>query len=498
MAKQLLSLLMCLCLIVGYSYKEPVHATGVELVFGGLAAGATGAAATPVVGGLLVAGALTAAGIGVSALVHGESYQDACVRVWNNVKAKAAPGILFAGIAAKPVIQYKDYAMTAILAGWQAVTGDRLNYEKMQLLPATSIAGTITAVDLFTKFGFSNYWIQFPSYTKPADVTMVDTQISIDVSTITTPRVFPLTNNKYVIVSNFYDSESKVFRPTFSIITSTSVPILPTNWHEAVAPSTSRTEAFTSQFPKILFLSAALATGGTWFGFMSYNTATSQAVLALRQDPAVRVGNWSIGEDVINLADKMWYAKEMSVMNNSISELLSRLIGLQKQISDGICVYPKVGVGTNPTVQDYDDTRYRDQTDVLDLPKDVVTPDDRVKDEATNTDRDTTLPSNPPGNPPKPSGLPDISLPTLITRKFPFSIPWDLAAIVGTFYPVDRKAPYFEIPLENSRLGIHEKIIIDLSNFEPVANVARWFEFIGYALGLILITRKIIGAGGSD
>ena len=168
----------------------------------------------------------------------------------------------------------------------------------------------------------------------------------------------------------------------------------------------------------------------------------------------------------------------------SVVEALKEKVGVTAD--DGTVTIPLINTGSKTDI----DVDNRTQTQEKTVGAEVATEADKAASEAANEGHDTSTP--------KPGALPDIKVPSAITKKFPFSLPWDFARVLGAFYPTERKAPYFEIPIVNERLGIHEKIVIDLSQFDGLAEIARWFEFLGYALALILLTRKLANVGGGD
>lgn len=93
--------------------------------------------------------------------------------------------------------------------------------------------------------------------------------------------------------------------------------------------------------------------------------------------------------------------------------------------------------------------------------------------------------------------LPDFSLPDLdidwsisgLTEKFPFSIPFDLLAFF-TVLNAEPETPEIEATIP---LGLWEwEIDWDLHNFDTLAALLRNLEFIGFCIGLALITRNII------
>lgn len=80
-----------------------------------------------------------------------------------------------------------------------------------------------------------------------------------------------------------------------------------------------------------------------------------------------------------------------------------------------------------------------------------------------------------------------------LTRKFPFSIPWDLKNAV-TSLVAERKCPRFEIDFDSAHFVGGGKVVLDFEQFEVWAKIIRWGELIAFNIVLIKITRKIIGA----
>lgn len=81
--------------------------------------------------------------------------------------------------------------------------------------------------------------------------------------------------------------------------------------------------------------------------------------------------------------------------------------------------------------------------------------------------------------------LPDLS------NLFPFCIPKDLSNILGMFQG-EPKAPEFDwvfLNADGSEITQH----FDLSDFEPVAKVVRSGEVVLFAVGLAMVTRKLLG-----
>ncbi|MGI5984214.1 MAG: hypothetical protein ACOX7O_00005 [Oscillospiraceae bacterium] len=86
-------------------------------------------------------------------------------------------------------------------------------------------------------------------------------------------------------------------------------------------------------------------------------------------------------------------------------------------------------------------------------------------------------------------------LPTSISDKFPFCVPFDLIALVQALNapPV---APKFTIPLKFPIINYSDNIVLDFSgsDWNKVGSVIRWGNTLIFLAGLILITRKVIQA----
>lgn len=88
------------------------------------------------------------------------------------------------------------------------------------------------------------------------------------------------------------------------------------------------------------------------------------------------------------------------------------------------------------------------------------------------------------------SGLSDTV--NVATKKFPFSIPWDLAFLVSVLADTP-EVPVFEIPFQLPSYGIDEKIVIDFTRFSAISEISRFLLTLIYTVGLLKFTNKIIG-----
>lgn len=80
---------------------------------------------------------------------------------------------------------------------------------------------------------------------------------------------------------------------------------------------------------------------------------------------------------------------------------------------------------------------------------------------------------------------------------FPFSIPWDLMAILALF-SAEAQAPVFDIPVNIPQLGVEHTIHVDLSDFESVSVICRAFLSVSFAVGLMYLTIRITGGKDDD
>ena len=101
----------------------------------------------------------------------------------------------------------------------------------------------------------------------------------------------------------------------------------------------------------------------------------------------------------------------------------------------------------------------------------------------------------PPGESETPGegGEPPDNAPFLadLSSLFPFCVPFDLIRLFKVLQSAPQ-APYWEIPLDVPSIGLHYEFVIDMSQFDTLAQIFRVCETIGFICGLILITRKLI------
>lgn len=102
------------------------------------------------------------------------------------------------------------------------------------------------------------------------------------------------------------------------------------------------------------------------------------------------------------------------------------------------------------------------------------------------TDADITT-----DNPQYDEDLNRMKAPNILLQKFPFCIPYDIYNAFAMLASPPA-TPYFEIPINIERLGVHEKIVIDFEQFKTIAAISRWMLSALFILLLILTTRRVI------
>ena len=85
----------------------------------------------------------------------------------------------------------------------------------------------------------------------------------------------------------------------------------------------------------------------------------------------------------------------------------------------------------------------------------------------------------------------DYKIKPAVIDKFPFCVPWDIIKCFSLLGQ-DSEVPKFKYRFYIKSLKIDETIVIDLKDFEPVAEVSRFFFRIIFIFGLVLITRNQI------
>ncbi|MBO4905163.1 MAG: hypothetical protein J5367_08055 [Lachnospiraceae bacterium] len=78
-----------------------------------------------------------------------------------------------------------------------------------------------------------------------------------------------------------------------------------------------------------------------------------------------------------------------------------------------------------------------------------------------------------------------------LTMKFPFCLPWDMMLILNALKSVP-ETPVFEIPFSIPSWGVDTTFTLDLSDFQTLSNIAKWFFDILYGFAITKLTLKIL------
>lgn len=79
-----------------------------------------------------------------------------------------------------------------------------------------------------------------------------------------------------------------------------------------------------------------------------------------------------------------------------------------------------------------------------------------------------------------------------IKEVFPFCIPWDISNSFKTLV-APKKSPVFDINFDSKYFTGGGSIQIDLTQFESMAKIFRFFILLTFSVCIVLITRKVIG-----
>lgn len=79
----------------------------------------------------------------------------------------------------------------------------------------------------------------------------------------------------------------------------------------------------------------------------------------------------------------------------------------------------------------------------------------------------------------------------LMTKKFPFSAPWDLFFLIS-FFSAEPEVPYFEIPFCIPYYDFEYTFVIDFKDYQWLSDVIRPILLMVYAVGLLSKTPSIL------
>lgn len=185
------------------------------------------------------------------------------------------------------------------------------------------------------------------------------------------------------------------------------------------------------------------------------------------------------------------YADGASVLNQSQADVQSKLDAKAgEKDSTGAYTGDAVTVPADANTQNPSKLRDATATQTKVVGQDAATEADKTADDTYNktNSKDTT--------PPKSTSMPSLELPTGLQKKFPFCLPWDLAAIYKLFN-VAPKAPVWTIPIniDQGYLHVHQTYTYDLNQnnvMDTVLPIFKWFLNVSFCIGLIFVTKRIM------
>lgn len=84
-----------------------------------------------------------------------------------------------------------------------------------------------------------------------------------------------------------------------------------------------------------------------------------------------------------------------------------------------------------------------------------------------------------------------------MTKKFPFSIPWDLFFLIS-FFSAEPEVPHFEIPFRVPYYDLEYTFVIDFTDYQWLSDLIRPILLMIYATGLLSKTPSILSIGKEE
>lgn len=203
------------------------------------------------------------------------------------------------------------------------------------------------------------------------------------------------------------------------------------------------------------------------------------------------------------------YVADKSICPDGLWDRLSDFADWLTGLSLGVSMPGEIDVGSYPGVDTWPGEKTGEDDDIdvwpntdawpkdigVTIPQDIADtiaiPTDIARDLPDEDTKPTepTDPNVPPGKPPK---VPPLSIPEIIfKKKFPFCLPWDLYNVFTGFL-AEPEAPKLTIPFKVYDFDF--SYTFDFSEYEEFAKISRFFLSIAFILGLIMVSRKMIGS----
>lgn len=453
---------LCLCLVVGYSYKKPVevHATAVA-----------------VVGSVVVGLCLSALGITVGATVGNETCKQIYDRIWTNGAAQlwdngcyaigqainVTPALLtYVGNEFISAMNVDDYELRGTLPDQTLdYVNPKINYDFIKKLFGIQTFTTTASI------GYDYFSRSVTDETTLNGLWIIGT---FDDSDILNDKTLAMRFGTNVVFSDGYKLTGGYIQSNVTLGDTTGYFNIKrwTSW-----PDTNKVG-----LNKYIL---AIYQTGTVKGYviLCASDDSYEVVTKITDVPVYAGGDQSYLLDESKIIHD---GKSIGVGENtpsSVTDALKDKVGVTDQ--DGKVTIPLNNTGST-TDLDSDNTTQSQSTTAG---ADIATEADKAASEAANEGHDTSVP--------KPGELPDLALPEIIFKeKFPFCLPWDLYLAFSNL-AAPAAPPKWEIPFEIQSLNLRHDITIDFSQFDTLAAVLRWGLSVAFVIWLILLTRKIIG-----
>lgn len=227
--------------------------------------------------------------------------------------------------------------------------------------------------------------------------------------------------------------------------------------------------------------------------------------------PIDGVGNWGIPDGTLPLfltlqeADNYISVWEDTNYENPAQDIIGTIGNItENQGETGITQGQGIDIIPQSEYEDFmneanENTQNEDYAENADIYDDLI---NNYINEIPQPEPEPIIPVQPTTFPPRPTINPEEQITGMqgatpgITDYFPFCIPIDMVNLIKHFNTAQRTAPKWNLAIVVPSMGINERIEIDLEEFDDVAEISRNVQYILFILGLMLITRKIIGAKG--
>ncbi len=449
LAKSLLALMLCVCLVFGYSYHRPVKAEAV-------------ASAVTVAGCVLVATAIAALGIGCSAALPTPEYNAACQHIWNGISStvqQQVQSVQFSATAVKTELT-QDF-LHAVFNGVSSEYPNTVSYSSFDSMEKALHLG------------------------RDCVESYVDSDIVNMTNVVQLDRTFtpPITKGGEVVSFQAHNLNIKITSyNTWYWVINTISPLIAyskvVDYSVYIGDSYAFCFPSSSEYAEIYFQTISDSVGHLLFVPAEKSYYSS----AFRIDGVPDLYNTS--DVVYNPSNKNLYADGYSVLNHPVDDVINKTSAVQGNSDKVINVTIPDAVAKGSSVTD----ATKAQTQATTTGQDMTDTAEKEKNATANTGRDTVPPKNPT--------MPDLMLPTGIQSKFPFCLPWDLRACYALFQ-VTPKAPCWDIPIniDNGAIRIHQTYRFDMNSQGVMDNalpVFKWFLNLMVVVGLIYLFKKIV------